>query len=495
MIWQVKTLRIIVADDMPVQVREITEGIHANWPKWEILTASDGQEIIRQVEKSHIDIILSDIRMPRMDGLEMLSIVRRISPKTKIVFITAYPLFEYAHKALKLGAADLLLKPVDLSALYDLLAQLSSESLDGDHLCQDIVQWLEQDWSSLAPDIRSRISESFPHGCICTITAPVTDPFPQPRHLAEDLGRAIGCTIHAVDMLGSSDVRMYALICAEDEWRCGQFVQALQTAAMRHGFRAGVSVWCGDLPAQAHALWPCARNGAEQAFYHSASVIRCESPFAYHTPEFPYGQKLLSWFTAPEGWKALLDRQIETIRRTLPDSAELLRSTRHSLQDCCKMLLHDGDEAPQPLCGSELRFVTYFSEYCLCLENSMAQLEKMYRQSIDRADPVEMAMDYVRKHYMDSITLADMADMTKLSPNYFSTLFRKRTSLRFMEYVLQVRLEKASEMLANTDMFVYEIATACGYEDVRYFVRVFQKAYGLSPANFRKCFGKSNPEK
>ena len=60
--------------------------------------------------------------------------------------------------------------------------------------------------------------------------------------------------------------------------------------------------------------------------------------------------------------------------------------------------------------------------------------------------------------------------------------------MRFMEYVLQVRLEKASEMLANTDMLVYEIAAACGYEDVGYFVRVYQNNYGISPTNFRRCF-------
>ena len=135
-------MRIIVADDMPVQVREISNGIHANWPQWEVLTAGDGEEIVRLVSSKRIDIVLSDIRMPRMDGLEMLSVVRQISPKTKIVFITAYPLFEYAQKALKLGAVDFLLKPVDPTALYDLLARLSSEDSQVGYLCEELREWL-----------------------------------------------------------------------------------------------------------------------------------------------------------------------------------------------------------------------------------------------------------------------------------------------------------------------------------------------------------------
>lgn len=484
-------MRIIIADDMPLQVRELSKGIQANWPEWEVLTASDGQEIIRLVSSGHVDIVLSDIRMPRMDGLEMLSVVRRISPKTKIVFITAYPLFEYAQKALKLGASDFLLKPVDPPVLYDLLSRLSSEDGATDPLREELRQWLDHDWNALAPAVQEHIRDCFPRGCVCTVAAPATDAFPLPRHLAEDISRTTGCTVFAADMLGSADTRQYALVCVEDEWRCGQFFQALQTASMRNGFRAGISEWSGDLPHAGKELWRCARLGAEQAFYGSASVMRSNQPYGFHPAEFPSTQKLLSWFSDQEDWRVHLKRLLEKLGRTTPDAAELLRDTRHALRDCAKRLARDGEE-PTPV-GGELRFVVFFSEYCVCLEKSMASLEKLYRDSIQRADPVEMAMDYVRKHYMDPISLTDVAEMTHLSPNYFSTLFRKRTSLRFMEYVLQIRLEKASEMLANTDMYVYEIANACGYEDVRYFVRVYQKAYGISPANFRRCFRKDTP--
>ena len=86
--------------------------------------------------------------------------------------------------------------------------------------------------------------------------------------------------------------------------------------------------------------------------------------------------------------------------------------------------------------------------------------------------------------------VAEVAQKIHLSPNYFSALFRRKTSLRFMEYVLQVRMEKASEMLANTQMHIYEIAAACGYENVGYFIRVYQKTHGVTPASFRRCFSR-----
>lgn len=485
-------MRIIVADDMPVQVREISNGIHANWPQWEVLTAGDGEEIVRLVSSKRIDIVLSDIRMPRMDGLEMLSVVRQISPKTKIVFITAYPLFEYAQKALKLGAVDFLLKPVDPTALYDLLARLSSEDSQVGYLGEELREWLKRDWSELAPAAQAHIRECLARGgVICSIAAPATDAFPLPRHLAEDISATTGCTVLGADMFSTAEVRRYALICAEDKYRCDQFSQALSTAAMRYGFRAGISEWCGDLPESGHRRWSEACHGEEQAFYSSACVICSRTPYTAGTVELPYVQKVLSWFGDQEGWKPQLKRLLEDIGQKMPASEELIRYTRQILRDCAKRLTREGEETAQV--GEALKLVVFFREYCVCVETAMSALEALYRSSIEHADPVELAMDYVRKHYMESIALSDVAEMTHLSPNYFSTLFRKRTSMRFMEYVLQVRLEKASEMLANTDMYVYEIANACGYEDVRYFVRVYQKAYGISPANFRRFFRKDKP--
>ena len=119
-------MRILIADDLPLQVHDIANGIHSEWPEWEILAADNGKKVVEIVSTEKVDIVLSDIRMPGMDGLDVLSTVREISPETKFVLITAYPLFEYAQKALKLGASDFLLKPLDMLALYDTLSRLTN---------------------------------------------------------------------------------------------------------------------------------------------------------------------------------------------------------------------------------------------------------------------------------------------------------------------------------------------------------------------------------
>lgn len=110
-------LHILVADDMPLQVRMLQESIRQMRPQDEVVTAQNGEEVLRILRKQPVDLVLSDIRMPCMDGLELLGHIRRMAPRTKVIFITGYALFEYAQQALRQGAVDFLVKPVEAAEL------------------------------------------------------------------------------------------------------------------------------------------------------------------------------------------------------------------------------------------------------------------------------------------------------------------------------------------------------------------------------------------
>lgn len=486
-------MRVIVADDIPLHVREIAEGIRARWPEWEVLTAFDGQAILDLAASRWVDVILSDIRMPRLDGLGMLSRVRALSPGTRIVFITAYPLFEYAQKALKLGATDFLLKPVDMEALYDLLSRLSRESGAEDRREAPLRQWLATPRARLDDGEAGRMSLRFPRGRLCAVRTGVADGFLLPGRLGEALSEASGCAVTAVDMGEAGEGRLYALICVQEDSRSDDLLRALRVEALRHNFRAGVSPWNASLGENAHSMWRAALAGVDRSFYESAAVLECGEACEEGAASLPSAEELLMRFNAPEDWRASLQQLLDSLARTRPSADGLIRDTRRLLQECDGRLARGEGEDAAPVDGA-FRYVVFFNEYRSCLEAALAVLEKRFAMSMDRADPVTAAKNYVRLHSMEPITLAEVAAHIHLSPSYFSTLFRKSTSMRFMEYVLKVRLEKASEMLANTDMHVYEIAAACGYEDVRYFVRVYQKTYGISPTGFRRCFRAEKPE-
>ena len=480
-------MRIIVADDMPVQARQTADAVRHTFPGWEVLTAGGGQEVLRLLRQAPTDIVLSDIRMPGMDGLEMLHEMRQLSPKTRVVFITAYPLFEYAQKALKLGATDLLLKPVDPDALTDLLSRLGGGTAGVAD--RDLRLWLDCPWNMLDEGIRRRISEQYPRGCVCAVCIPSggTD-VPSAARLAGMLGRELGCRLQALERREASGQLTCALVCPQTEEICRRLGGSLRTAALRYGFRAGISAFSSHLPREGRALFTEAMRGADRAFYESAGVSACDHADAAPAPEVPSAAKLLSWFRSGPGlWREPLTAFLAAAERTRPEPAELIAQTHRSLEECGAMLR--GPDAPDTVpAGSALDRVVFFNEYCSCLEAALGTLAEEYRRSPEVMGPVAAARAYVLGHYMEQITLADVAERIHLSPNYFSTLFRAETSMRFMEYVQQVRMEKASAMLLETDLPVSGIAEACGYKDVHYFNRVYQKAYGISPIGFRRNF-------
>ncbi|MBB6694843.1 helix-turn-helix domain-containing protein [Cohnella xylanilytica] len=94
--------------------------------------------------------------------------------------------------------------------------------------------------------------------------------------------------------------------------------------------------------------------------------------------------------------------------------------------------------------------------------------------------------EYVSKHYQESITLADLAARFYLSPIYLSQLFKQRTGDTYLNYVVQVRIDRAKELLENTDLKVYEICQKVGYSDTQHFARLFERLTGSKPSEYRK---------
>ena len=96
-----------------------------------------------------------------------------------------------------------------------------------------------------------------------------------------------------------------------------------------------------------------------------------------------------------------------------------------------------------------------------------------------------MAKDYIMAHYSEPFTLAEIADYVELNASYFSNLFKTETGMNFSEYLLNVRMDKAKELLRDPKIKIYEIGQLVGYEDAVSFGRAFKKKWGISPKEYR----------
>lgn len=102
-----------------------------------------------------------------------------------------------------------------------------------------------------------------------------------------------------------------------------------------------------------------------------------------------------------------------------------------------------------------------------------------------------LAQTYIKEHYADSqLSLMAVSNHANVSLSYFSQIFKEETGKTFVEYLTEVRMDKAKELLRSTDRMLYEIAEQVGYENPAYFTVAFKKQVGLSPRDYRKQFGK-----
>ncbi|NSW89639.1 MAG: response regulator [Firmicutes bacterium] len=102
------------------------------------------------------------------------------------------------------------------------------------------------------------------------------------------------------------------------------------------------------------------------------------------------------------------------------------------------------------------------------------------------ADPlIQKVKEYMNKHYNERITLELLSNIVYMNPAYFSVYFKQKTGLNYTEYITIMRIEKAKELLGNKSLKVYEIANMVGYDDFRYFSRIFKKITGINPQRFR----------
>lgn len=105
---------------------------------------------------------------------------------------------------------------------------------------------------------------------------------------------------------------------------------------------------------------------------------------------------------------------------------------------------------------------------------------------ISSLSSIEKIIEYIKNHYMEDITLDDLAKMVYLSPTYLSYLFKKQLGITFKEYLINIRLKKSKELIETTDLSIGEISKMVGIEDQNYFSRLFKRKFGVSPLNYKK---------
>ena len=460
--------------------------------------ACDGRQLVERVGSLRPDIAFVDIRMPGLDGLQAIERALPLSPSTRWVILTSYSSFEYAHRAIGLGASEYLLKPVSPQELSRVVSRLRQEG--------------RENWLHANEQFEARINALF-HNTSA---------------LQREAGEFLSAAAFAAQLV-LFDSRLpepalaecHRVICQNLRGRLGSVVgknTRLALCALPEGPLAMIGAWQAGAEASDDA-----RASAEtiQAFLRKAqALLQRDTPpevciTCLQTEVCASYEELLGRLAELNELAPL--RAVAGIGRTLalgqlrewggrpPFSAlgrcleRLARLHREGstleflkgLEELEKSPGGLGRLADCPELDSGLRFLQASLGFTPTAREPAAWAAELRdwakRQPVDSqapADLVSRVTDFLEANYMRDVGIGQIADYLGVTPNYLSGLFHRRTGTTFVKHLTRLRLARAGQLLAGGGARVQEVARAVGYASPRHFSRLFRQQFGCLPSEY-----------
>lgn len=527
---------ILIADDEEL----IRQGIKARLDYLmikpsELYEAENGMQAMEILKNHQVDIVITDIRMPDMDGLSFIKEVRPLYPKLQFIIISGYAEFEYAEQAIQLGVKAYLLKPISNDALKKVIDEVlerleEEEKLERtvregarsiaekkNHLFEKTVNDLlrsadpekeisdadeivyqefpvENRWIMSAIvniDAESYERKSFEHKDIELIKFSL-------KNVLMELHSE--CQRIAVNNLANMN-QLYILISHFDKNQIRMEAEKLFTNLLNIMWKKmKISLTCG-ISSVTDTISEVCNKEAQKAFLQR--LIHGKSNIYFYEDV-----KILSGTQFPVSELHILRQYIErhdvgNIEFLIQDifSEERLKKYNAAyIRIIWARIIHILLNAASSTYTSDLKnmekLVLNFEtlDTFSSVEELRSYLYLLILDSIqitadidvNAKNKIRMGMKYIQDNYNRDIAVNELAERFAISPNYFSTIFKKETGLTTVNYIKELRLTKACEYLENTSKSIVDISKEVGYEDSQYFFRVFKKATGLTPLEYRR---------
>lgn len=472
-------------------------------------TAKNGIDALDFFTNNYADIVISDIRMPRMDGLELQAALHERYPDLPFIFISGYEDFNYARQALRCGAFSYLLKPIDPLELITELKRacsyynISSENLPLKQIIERNFYGLEKHWDFtnfeyLEDDFKNN------YFCVMNIRCQMDDMKSQIFLMAfqkklQDMVLE-GFTQKNSALIESSGRGIVFCIMNPDEnilkYTITTFVNSI---SLRLGEYAStpLGIWTGGIYQGITRLIDSYIESFEsdtfKYFNQANEEVSNTECFDTYSQLFDNEDAIIA---------TLFDGNLKGAFLLLEAQKAFLTNNNHNSDDArlyLRHLLHKylrglKDSNPNIMLPEGFHSYGTFSlmtipEMFNKLYESLEQINKLVPQvSISHGtQTIDKIKEYIDKNYSDPyLSLSNIADYIGLNPSYVSTEFAKREKKGVSNYITELRMERAKHLLLRTNKTVAEICDEIGYLNPTYFSTTFKKIVNATPSQFRK---------
>ncbi|MGE5582043.1 MAG: response regulator [Bacillota bacterium] len=523
-------MKILVVDDEQILLDSICL-ILSKEPDLTVETATTGREAIEKAEIFRPELVLMDLKMPGINGMEALREIRRVDPQAILVILSAYENFIYAQEAIRLNVYDYLVKPINKTRLLELIAK-ARESLARTRVNRQEELALRERYNKLLPLIENEfifelingitepalheyqelLALKFNAGFFLAIsvydkTAKLVDYTVElgyllrqkTEELAEEIRRVITCFITPVKINPIS-----VFVPVGPDLNNGRNSREIALKILNHlqGLKKNAEIKIG-----VGHTYPCSpelKRSYQEALF---ALNHNQSQPVFHYDDIVE--------LAEENWEVELNRELQTLLENIKFGNVLkVQLLIQQLQAKYSQPVKDQDRLFFYLLELLL------SAYKIGKENSRnhIQLYPSFKQTMtifnEDADPaivfqevgerlsritmaikenrdnqvksiIRQAKEIIDRQFNEQLNLEDLSHQIGISPFYFSRLFREELGISFSEYLTKLRMEKAINLLAQ-GLSVKECCFSVGYNDPNYFSRIFKKYFDLAPSEYKE---------
>ena len=543
-------LKIFLAEDEVVVRETIKRMIPWEELGFELVgEAADGEMALPLLIRQQPDLLITDIKMPFMDGLTLARLAKKEIPGLKVVILSGYDDFNYAKQAIGIGVEDYLLKPITKNALIERLSEIRSR-YEHEKTQKEYYEKFQREMQAYEKNSSRDFFEALVGGSMDMMEV---------YKRAEKLGLDIVAEAY--------NVLIFTMNCDKDfsgqrdeysSWEA-ESLELLENFFAGHSsamlFRSNIFSYGVLLKGQREAIEENTRacvdeirkilsrqDGRREWFLAVGQSVERLSQIqkSYHTASRAFSQRYLydenilyydemETMEHPGGQAETEDNAyLQKVDVNALNPAILQKFLSNGLQEETENFVKDyfyaiGQEPMESLVFrnyvilnvwfSVISFIKglgcdtnemesadteeVLAESGKNMESAIAYAKKMISQAIEIRDQnsgnknrsiLKTAVDFIDSHYMDEeISLNTVANVANVSSNHFSALFSQNMGQTFIEYLTTLRMNKAKELLRCTGMRSSEIAGEIGYKDAHYFSYLFKKTQGMTPSDYRKA--------
>lgn len=487
--------KLLIVEDEPLVRRTIIQKV--NWKEhgFEIVgEAENGRDALRIITDKQPDLVISDIVMPLMDGIELLKVARSTGWAGRFLMLTCMNEFEYAQQALEHGASGYILKlSMDMKALEAALHKVKLELAESNMVAAALtmsrgMQFVQTIWDSLYSDTDSKAldndfwiemsTELGEHVWMCSF---VHDSQDYCMNEVKRLG-LLNLVNHSLLAFAETGITtVFAWSKVPIKWKTADL------AGLKLPYPAVVTVTRND--DKLRNKWFEALCQLDNHWYAGNTGIY----YSKQVSTIKKQEKSMPWFLEKELLRLVEQNKVEQCLPIVEQMWQVMRECHYpvsmvytAIHQLDRIVARIVDHPDLPL--QELRLSSSsqsFMELFINRLRTYTHHQSMKEERLTNHEEINKILRYIHEHYNTNLTLKSLAKYVSMEEHYISRLFKQKTGDNLINYVHKYRIEKAKIYLKETGLSVSEISWSVGFANDNYFIKIFKRFTGMTPSVFR----------